>query len=193
MIKKKHVLVKNVTKVYKTIEKKKLPLHFIAARDWGKIPSHLPELTLLEQLAISKSMAFVNVIKLKSAQGVSQNAIQGHCIALPIDSTDGLTQNLPRIDLAKYVGVSFIDQGTNWPLVKKLSQDADYSPLKIDLQKCLQWLKYLKETNIYYKDIIIPTTKEKQREKKSNFQKKLNYEENVKKTCGKVRLDANGR
>ena len=88
------------------------PKQTFKAYDVGRIPSHLPDFTLIEIIAISPALCFHTVYHLRPmASGVSQKALRGNSICLPLSKLEGHKTdktNLPRTDLADYVKVAFI-------------------------------------------------------------------------------------
>ncbi len=57
------------------------PKHTFAHYDIGKIPSHLPDLTLGEKLSLSKIIIFIPEIQLKGVSGLHNKGVKGHCLA----------------------------------------------------------------------------------------------------------------
>ena len=78
---------------YSTKISKKLPLQTFKAYDVGSIPSYLQNLTLIECLAIGHGLASQVLINLRAmGSGVSQKALRGHSICLPLSKEDGQHQ-----------------------------------------------------------------------------------------------------
>ena len=133
------------------------------------MPSYLPDMSLLEQLSISKVFVFSPLIKLRLVHGSSEKALRGHVIAMPIDSAQILAQeitSLPRTDLSTNVGVTFNGKKNLWKSVTRIARN--YAPLSINFLNVFMWLVYLKSIgNPYYVDIAIPSTEEEKKSSKN--------------------------
>ena len=107
---------------YSTKVTKKPPKQTFKAYDVGSIPSYLPKLTLIECLAISRGIAFQVLINLRAmGSGISQKALRGHSICLPLSTEDGVASDatsLPRTDLHKHIGVVFMGTKPMWKIAR---------------------------------------------------------------------------
>ena len=68
------------------------------------------------------------------ASGVSQKALRGHSICLPLSQGDGIktdVTSLPRDDLDKHIGVSFMGTKTVWPIARAVAKS--HAPLPFEL------------------------------------------------------------
>lgn len=137
--------------------KRQLHIESIAFRDWGRIPKDFPLLTKLEKIVISKAIIFNQAVKIVPDE-VSQKTLRGHCIAISCESPDHLHEQIYKapFTFAKYFDITFIGQKYQWNLIKNLIKNED--PLSIDFNKCMKWLKLLKQTHPEYHDIILPPT-----------------------------------
>ena len=139
------------------------PKQTFKACDVGRIPENLPSLTLIEILSISRALCYNVVFHLRAmASGVAQKALRGHSICLPLSQGDGIktdVTSLPRDDLDKHIGVSFMGTKTVWPIARAVAKT--HAPLRIRIKNVMSWLHFLKDVdNPYYRDVTIPTTEQ---------------------------------
>ena len=113
------------------------PLQTFKNYDVGKIPPHLPELTLVEVLSIRRALYVHTVFHLRAlSSGVAQTALRGHSICLPMTALDRQTSDktfLPREDLAGYIDVKFMGTKKIWKIAKKVAQT--HAPLHVSIHK----------------------------------------------------------
>ena len=161
---------------YSTKISKKLPLQTFKAYDVGSIPSYLPKLTLIECLAIGRGLASQVLINLRAmGSGVSQKALRGHSICLPLSKEDGAASDatsLPRTDLHKHVAVAFMGTKPMWKIAREVAKT--HAPLSINMNHILQWLRFLKSVqNPWYQDVKIPETEEEIKKAKDTLNDQL--------------------
>ena len=125
--------------------------------DFGKIHAFLPELSPIEKVAISKTVLFKKLIKLSCSEGEHQMALRSHVIAFPTEGVETLA-SLPRTDFEDFVETTFIGEKSVRRVVQNLK--LQHSPLILNFDNCMIWLRFLKEHNHSYSDIDIPNTNE---------------------------------
>ena len=139
------------------------PKQTFKSYDVGRIPYHLPKLTLIEILAISRTLCFNVVFHLRAmSSGVARKALRGHSICLPLSKGKGITtdiKSLPQDDLDKHIGLSLMGAKTIWPIARVLAKF--HAPLRIRINNVMRRLRFLKKIdNPYDRDVKIPTTEE---------------------------------
>ncbi len=138
----------------------KLPKNIFAFYDVGRIPAYLPELTFAENLSITKIMTRVPILQLKPVFGHSSTACKGHCISVKYMEdniiqklSDAIKKRLPRDDLADIIKLNLCAVNSMIPTIKDIYRKSN---LQIKIKNIMPWLKWLKEVNPQYKNVIIP-------------------------------------
>ena len=143
---------------------KKPPINTFAHYDVGKMPK-LKKLTFGEKLAMSKVIVFVPQIQFKPIHGKSNQGIKGHAFGIRASQDEilnSLVRILPRQDLAEVIQISFCGDKQMWPIAKEILKKGD---LHIRIDVIMIWLRWIKRLgNPEFKDVIIPATKEKEKE-----------------------------
>lgn len=144
-------------------ELSELPRRALACADWGLVPSDLPKLSLLEQVAISQVVTVARVVKLVPCSrtrlvGTERMALKGHIVSFPHDASERLLEinELPRADFAAHVTVVWVGphgEQVQRVVMKNAELDGVFS---INVQKCLAWLRFLRKASPHYAGWLEP-------------------------------------
>ena len=90
---------------YADVSKGRRPTFNVGNIDFGRRVPEIAALTDAEELAISRSIRFQTIIKLRSN---STPSCRGHVISFPDDAPEVMAQTLPRLDMQQYLSISFV-------------------------------------------------------------------------------------
>ena len=116
--------------------------------DYGRIPIHLAQLSIIEQLLISQVIPFGTLLSL-SPEGDSQ--LCGHIISFKHDGPLRFCARMPNILAFEHIAVQF--QGNRQQLL--LVRSEIHKLLLIRPGLVFGWLRHLREFNQYYAHIEI--------------------------------------
>lgn len=141
------------------LQKGKLPRLSIANEfDFGKVPSWLPELTIVEECLIALCRARLYILKL-SAHNVgppstAQRALKGHCICFPQD-TEKIFNSLPHntIDLGDVIQIVFLSANASLNAIQERMKQCKI--LIVRRRAVEAWLEFLCKCNRFYADVVI--------------------------------------
>ena len=149
------------------------PKNSVRFADWGKDPVsalQLPALSMLEKAAISKYITSYNVVTVMAGPNEVRK-LNSQVVASPHNSTEliaSLMTALPRIDIHEHVTLAFV--GTESQKRWILANANLCNQLSIDLEKVLEWLRFLQKTHPAYGDVVLPITEEDKQKCRENLE-----------------------
>ena len=137
------------------------PRNFVACTDWGRNPvtAHgLPELSMLEAVAISKYVVSYDVVAVMS--GSDSHKLRSHVVSSPHDSVDKIlelyTKSLPRRDLCDHISLLFV--GSQSRKLDMLTNERLNTAMRLDFNIIMLWLVLLQKIHPLYQDVVLPET-----------------------------------
>ena len=140
------------------------PFSLAAGFDPGGLPPGLPELSMLESMAIQRGRLFQRVVKIRSNGGIAaQASLNGHSIvfrvAAPELMTDFIAKTLPRRDLDEFVQIFFVGKLEKWNESKN-SFVGGKSDFVVRPEVVFLWINFLVAVNVLFSDIVIDRTED---------------------------------